>query len=149
MGPAQQYEADFILFVESGFIAASQADEDSALKLFRAAQFLDPKNHLPKIGFGYIHFLKLELQKASRHFEEVLKENPNNEMASALLGLTIAMTVKEVNKGEKILEEVLKNTEDGTVKEMASTAISFIERFIKKQPTPAQITPKAKKEKRK
>ncbi len=142
MAQLQKYKDDFVLLLESGFIAASQTDEDAAVKLFRAAQLLQPENAMPKVGFGYIHLLKLELNQACKKFEEVLKAEPNNDMARAMLGLSTALTVKEAAKGEKILEEALKKTDDPSVKNMASTAIEFVEKFVKKQPTPVQGQPK-------
>jgi lipopolysaccharide biosynthesis regulator YciM len=145
MAQLQKYQDDFVLFLESGFIAASQTDEDAALKLFRAAQLLEPKNTLPKVGFGYIHLLKLELQQACKRFEEVLQADPTNEMARAMLGLSTALTVKEADKGEKILEEAMKKSHDESIKNMASVAIEFVEKFVKKQPTPVQSQPKKKK----
>lgn len=145
MAQLQKYKDDFVLLLESGFIAASQTDEDAALKLFRAAQLLSPANQLPKVGFGYIHLLKLELQQACKSFEAVLKADPSNDMARALLGLSTALTVKEADKGEKILEEALKKAKDPAVKNMASTAIEFVEKYVKKAPTPVQGQPKTKK----
>ncbi len=150
MAQLQKYKNDFVLLLESGFIAASQTDEDAALKLFRAAQILQPENIMPKVGFGYIHLLKLELSQACKKFEEVLKADPHNEMARAMLGLSTSLTVKEADKGEKILKEALKNTNDPSIKNMASTAIDFVEKYVKKQPTPVQgQTQKGKTEKKK
>ncbi len=147
MGQLQKYKDDFTILLETGFIAAGRAEEDSALKLFRASQLLKPDNTLPKIGFGYIHLLKLELKQACHMFEEVLKQEPSNEMCRAMLGLSHALTTKEVEKGEKLLVEALKKTDDPSVKSMATTAIDFIEKFVKKSPTPMQGTPPAKKKK--
>ncbi len=138
MAQLQKYKDDFVLLLESGFIAASQTDEDGATKLFRAAQILQPENIMPKVGFGYIHLLKLELAQACKKFEEVLKADPHNEMARAMLGLSTSLTVKEADKGEKILHEAMKNSKDPSIKNMASTAIDFVEKFVKKQPTPVQ-----------
>jgi len=148
MAQLQKYKDDFVLLLESGFIAASQTDEDAASKLFKAAQTLQPENVMPKVGFGYIHLLKLELTQACKKFEEVLKSDPHNEMARAMLGLSTSLTVKEADKGEKILQEALKNTNDPSVKNMASTAIEFVEKFVKKQPTPVQGQPKTQKKKK-
>jgi lipopolysaccharide biosynthesis regulator YciM len=150
MAQLQKYKDDFVLLLESGFIAASQTDEDAATKLFRAAQILQPENVMPKVGYGYIHLLKLELNQACKKFEEVLKSDPHNEMARAMLGLSTSLTVKEADKGEKILKEAMKNTNDPSVKNMASTAIDFVEKYVKKQPTPVQgQTQKGKTEKKK
>jgi hypothetical protein len=145
MGQLQKYQDDFVLLLESGFIAAGQTDEDAAVKLFRAAELLKPSHTLPKVGFGYLHLLKLELNQAAKRFEEVLKIEPGNEMARAMLGLSTALTVKEVDKGEKLLEQAMKKTDDDSIKAMASTAIEFIEKFVKKQPTPVQGETKKKK----
>ena len=57
-----KFKDDFFLFLEAGFIAVNQADEDAAVKLFKAAQLLDPQQSLPQIGFGYLHLHKLELK---------------------------------------------------------------------------------------
>jgi tetratricopeptide (TPR) repeat protein len=147
MTQLQKYKDDFVLMLESGFIAASQTDEDAAVKLFKAAEILQPQNPMAKVGFGYIHLLKLELNQACKKFEEVLKADPHNEMARAMLGLSTALTVKDADKGEKILSEALKNSKDPTIKSMASTAIEFVEKFVKKQPTPVQGQPKTQKKK--
>ncbi|MFS8564541.1 MAG: hypothetical protein LVR00_09705 [Rhabdochlamydiaceae bacterium] len=149
MGQLQKYKDDFTLLLEGGFIAASHADEDSALKLFKASQLLKPENTLPKIGFGYIHLLKLELKQACHTFEDILKKDPSNEMCRAMLGLSQALTIKEVDKGEKLLLEALKNSDDKSVKSMASTAIEFIEKFVKKSPSPALGAPAVDNKKKK
>lgn len=145
MSKLQTYKDDFVLLLETGFIAAGQTDEDAANKLFRAAQLLSPHNMLPKVGFGYIHLLKLELKQACRAFEEVLKSEPENNMAKALLGLSTSLTVKDAEKGEKLMEDAMKHTKDPSIKNMASTGIEFVEKFVKKQPTPVQGQPKTNK----
>jgi len=149
MSKHQKYKDDFVLLLEAGFIAAGQTDEDAALKLFKASQLLEPKNGLPKVGFGYIHLLKLELKQACKTFEEVLAAEPDNEMARALLGLSTALTVKEVGKGEQLLEEALKKAKDPSVKGMAQTGLEFVNKFIKKQPTPVQAPMKKSAPKKK
>ncbi len=130
------YKEGFILLVESGFIAVNQADEDAALKLFRAAEMLNSENVLPRIGFGYLHLHKLELKQAVKAFEEVLQQEPENDMAKAFLGLCMSMMPNSIDKGEKILEQTLKS-KDPMVKRLAGTAIDFVERFIKKPSGPA------------
>jgi tetratricopeptide (TPR) repeat protein len=149
MSHIQGYKEDFVLLLEAGFIAAGQADEDTAKKLFHAATVLNPANHLTKVGFGYIHLLKLELRQACKMFEDVLKEEPDNQMAKALLGLSTALTIKEADKGQKMMEEALKKTDDTTVKTMAHTGIEFVEKYVKKQPTPVQGQPRTAKKGRK
>jgi Flp pilus assembly protein TadD len=145
MSQKDKSKDDFIVMAEAGFIAINQADEDAAVKLFKAAQLIKPENSLPKIGMGYMHFLKLELKQASKVFQEVLDKEPENEMAKAFLGLSIALTPNEATKGEKILEEAASKAKDSTVKNMAKTAIDFVEKFVKKAPSPAASAPKTKK----
>lgn len=131
-----KYKEDFILLAEAGFIAVNQADEDAALKLFKAAELLEPSNVLPKIGFGYLHLHKLELKQAVKYFEDVLEKDPHNDMAKAFLGLCMSMMPNTIDKGEKILEQTLKS-KDPMIKKLAGSAIDFVERFVKKHPGPA------------
>ncbi len=132
----KHYKEDYILFLEAGFIAVNQADEDAALKLFRAAEMLQPENSLPRVGFGYLHLHKLELKQGCRIFEEVLEKEPHNDMAKAFLGLCMSMTPNQVEKGEKLLEQSMKS-KDPMIKNLANTAIDFVEKFVKKSPGPA------------
>ncbi len=132
----KKYKQDFILLAEAGFIAVNQADEDAALKLFKAAEALNPKNILPKIGFGYLHLHKLELKQAVKSFDEVLELDPSSEMAKAFKGLCMSMMPNSVDKGEKILEQTMKS-KDPSIKKLAGSAIDFIEKFIRKSPGPA------------
>lgn len=131
----KKYKEDFILMLEAGFIAVNQADEDAAVKLFRAAELLDPENVLPRVGRGYLHLHKLELKQACKAFEDVLHKEPKNEMAKAFLGLCTGMMPNQADKGEKILEQTTKSKDPG-IKQLAHTAIDFIEKFVKKAPGP-------------
>jgi predicted Zn-dependent protease len=143
----KKYQEDFILMCEAGFIAVNQADEDSALKLFKASQLLKPENTLPKIGFGYLYLCKLMLKQACKEFEEVLHKEPDNEMAKTFLGIGMALAPNDTMKGEKILEESVKKSKDPMIKNLAKTAVDFVEKFVKKSPTPVQSEKKDKKHK--
>lgn len=134
--PWKQYAEDWLLFAEAGFIAVNQADEDAALKLFKAAETLNPDTTLPQVGFGYLHLHKLELKQAVKLFEGVIEKEPANEMAKTLLGLCLGMMPNSINKGEKVLEETL-HSGDPLIKQLSGTAINFIEKFVKKTPGPA------------
>ena len=138
MSMLQKYQNDFITFAEVGMIAVGQMDEDSALKLFRAAEALKPDNSLPKIGRGYLHLCKLELKQSCKMFEEVLKHEPQNEMAKTFLGLALSLSPNDLVKGEKILEEEAKRAHDPEIKKLAADAVGFVEKFVKKSPTPTQ-----------
>lgn len=142
----KKYKDHFIVMVEAGFIAVNQADEDSAMKLFKAAMLIDPKNLLPKVGMGYMHLCKLELKQACKLFNEILAEDPNNEMAKTFLGISMSLNPQEASEGEKLLEESKEKSRDPSIKTLATSAIEFVEKFVKKAPTPTQGG--AKKEKR-
>lgn len=133
----EKYKEDFILFVESGFIAVNQSDEDSARKLFKAAELLNPESSLPTIGLGYLHLHKLELKEACAKFESVLQKEPNNEMVKTFLGLCMVFSPQAVMQGEKILEETLKS-QDTLVKNLSKSALDFVDAYVKKHPTPLQ-----------
>lgn len=132
----QTYKDDLLLFVEAGYIAVNQADEDSAMKLFRVAEMLDPENILPTVGFGYLHLHKLELKQSIQQFEKALEKDAGNEMAKTFLGIAFSMTPNQVEKGEKLLEETV-HSKDPLIKRLSDTAIDFVERFVKKSPGPA------------
>ncbi len=132
------YQEHFSTMIEAGFIAVNQSDEDSAVKLFKAAETLRPGHFLPQLGRGYLHLCKLELKQACKIFNEVLVKEPNNEIAKAFLGLCLSLNPSESDQGTKILKETDKATKDPLLKDLTSTAIAFVEKFVKKAPTPAQ-----------
>jgi len=146
MGQLQQYKDHFILLAEAGFIAINQADEDAALKLFKASELLDPQNTLPKIGIGYMHLCKLELKQAAKSFEDILAADPKNEMARTFLGLSLSLNPAECAKGEKVLEESVQAAKDPMVKGLAKSSLEFVEKFVKKNPSPTQEEIHSKKE---
>jgi hypothetical protein len=148
MANIQKFKDHFILLCEAGFIAVNQADEDAATKLFKASEMLKPENTLPKVGEGYLHMMKLELKQACKLFDEVIAKEPSNEMAKAFLGLSYSLTATDVAKGEQILEDTAKSSKDSQVKNLADTALDFVEKFIKKAPTPLEKPPEKKKKKK-
>jgi tetratricopeptide (TPR) repeat protein len=148
MAHLQKYREHFILMAEAGFIAINQGDEDAAIKLFKAAELLDPKNVLPKIGMGYLHLCKLELKQAAKIFEEILVSDPHNDMAKAFLGLSLSLNPQDTARGEKVLAETAKDSKDSMVKDLAHSALDFVEKFVKKPPTPAQTHKPSSKNKK-
>lgn len=132
-------EEHFFYFLECGYIACNQADEDSAQKLFKAAKLLKPENSLCDVGLGYLHLHKLELAQACAIFEAVIRREPENEMAHTLLGVSKAMMPKQSGEGEKILHEMSSATKDPYVKQLSETAIGFVDRFVKKGGGPADV----------
>ncbi|OGN65830.1 MAG: hypothetical protein A2888_01450 [Chlamydiae bacterium RIFCSPLOWO2_01_FULL_28_7] len=144
MNLIEELKKEFYSLIELGYIAINQLDEGSALKIFKAAEVLDKTNSLIKIGYGYLHLHKLELKEAAKIFNEVLKQNPKNEMAKTFLGIVYTMTPKEVDKGEKLLKETA-NSSDREVQKLSGIAMDFVEKFVKRPPSPADIKkPKGK-----
>ena len=139
MEDLSKYESDFFTFLEAGFIAINQADEDSAVKLFKVCEMLHPDNPLIKTGLGYLHLHKLELKAAAEYFREVLKTHPQDEMAQTFLGITLALTPNQTVEGEKLLEKSVTKSSDSEIKKVANTSLDFVERFVKKAPGPAEI----------
>lgn len=151
MANLQKFKDHFFLLCEAGFIAVNHADEDAAVKLFRASQLLNPHSTLPKIGMGYLHMMKLELKQACKMFDEVIAKEPHNEMAKTFLGISYALTSSDLAKGEKILEQSAQKADDPMIKNLATTALDFVEKFIKKSPSPVELqkTDKTKKDQKK
>jgi tetratricopeptide (TPR) repeat protein len=149
MAALQDYKDQFILLCESGFIAVNQFDEDAALKLFKAAQLLSPDHFLPQIGVGYLHLCKLELRQACDAFDKVLEKDPHNEMAKTFLGIALSFIPKELHNGEKLLHDMALHAQDQHVKTTATTAQEFVEKYIKKAPSPVQAQPQSSKRKKK
>lgn len=149
MAKLDQYKDHFILMGEAGFIAVNQGDEDAALKLFKASEMLNPNSILAKVGFGYIHLCKLELKQAAKSFEDLLAKEPDNELARTFLGLCLSLNPTECAKGEKVLEESLKDAKDPMIKGLAKSSLEFVERFVKKPPAPGQASPGQAKGKKK
>ncbi len=147
MANVKEFEDHFILLCEAGFVAVNQADEDAATKLFKASELLKPENTLPKVGQGYMHLMKLELKQACKLFDEVIAKEPSNDMAKAFLGLSYSLTATELEKGEKLLEDTAKKAKDGQVKKLSEAALEFVEKFIKKAPSPLEKPPEKKKKK--
>jgi tetratricopeptide (TPR) repeat protein len=139
------FKDHFVLMLEAGFIAVNQADEDSAIKLFKAAALLNSKSTLPQVGIGYLYLHKLELKQACKCFQEVLEKEPDNDMAKTLLGLSMTMTIDQVAEGEKILTDTATTTGDTQIKTLAESALVFVDNFIKKTPPPTAKGPVEKR----
>lgn len=143
----ESYKDDFYLFLEGGFLAIKEMDEDSARKLFDTAKLLQPKNPLVYVGYAYIHLCKLELTKAEELVRKALEFESENETAKSLLGVILSMSQKKLPEGEKILNEAVSRSNTKEVKNMANAALEFIDKLVKKDASP--LTPSKPKQKRK
>ena len=135
MQTTQKYEEDYVLFLEAGFIAVNQSDEAAAVQLFKTCEILRPENVMAKIGYGYLHLHKLELKQACQNFEEALAKEPHNEVAKALLGLCTSLQPKFVDRGAAILEET-SHSSNPYVQQMSTTALDFVDKFVRKEEPP-------------
>ena len=150
MNVLEKYQKDYAFMVEAGFIAINQMDEVSALKLFKAAETLQPKNQLSQIGYGMIYLHKMETEKAIACFQKALKNDPTNEMAKTFMGLAYSLSSKQREKSNELLKET-SASEDPLIKKLASTAMEFVELHTKKTKTPFETlatTPRKSRSKR-
>lgn len=146
MSDLTKHKNQFLLFVEAGFIAVNQSDEDSALKLFKAAHMLNHESPLPALGRGYLHLCKLELKQAIAEFEAVINKDPRNEMAKAMLGIALSMTPNQtqISEGEKLLKETAKS-KNKEVRNVADASLDFVDKFVKKPVSPHELQSKQKR----
>lgn len=143
----ETYKKDFYLFLEGGFVAIKEMDEDSALKLFDAAKLLEPDNPLVFVGYGYIHLCKLELEKAEACVRKALELESENETAKGLLGVILSMSQTKTAQGETMLNEISNRSNTKENKNMANAALNFVNKLCKKDPSP--LTPEKPKNKQK
>jgi len=127
-----EFEEDFPLFIEAGFVAVKQLDETSATRIFNAAQKLKPESTAPQIGLGYIALNKLEVKEASRIFEAVLEKEPENHLAQTFLGMCFLLTKPKRKKGEKLIQDAMNKTDDETIKNLGSISLEWAEKDLSK-----------------
>lgn len=127
------FKDDLALFVEAGFIAVKQFDEVSAMRLFHAAHILSPENPASRLGLGYIHLNKLQVNEAAKIFEGILSQDPEHNLAKALLGIAYVMTKNKRKKGERLLEEAGEKTDDPTIKHLVGVCKEWIEKDLKEK----------------
>jgi hypothetical protein len=131
-----EFKEDFPLLIEAGFVAVKQLDETSASRIFHAAQALSPDSTAPQIGLGYIALNKLELKEATRIFEEVLQKEPENHLAQTFLGICFLLSKPKRKKGEKLIQDAMKKTENMSIKNLGEVSLEWAEKDLKKKEAP-------------
>lgn len=126
----EELKNDFPLLIEAGFVAVNQRDEDSAKKLFQAAQQLEPKSTAPRIGFGFIALNKLELDVAEKEFTAVLSQDKDHQLARAFLGITLCFNPKTRSKGKALIEEAMSKTDDQHVKNLGAVSLEWLKKDL-------------------
>jgi len=143
------FKEDFALLIEAGFIAVKQCDERSARQIFKAAQILSPKSVAPEIGLGYIALNKMQLKESDAIFEEVVKKEPNNHLATAFLGISYALQKGKRKKGIELLESAKASSDEPTVKNLADITLQWVVKDLEKKDSKAPFFQQSKKEDKK
>lgn len=145
MASYEEFRKDLPLFVEAGLIAIKQGDEESAKKLFNGVAAIDKDNSTVSMGFALIDLHKMELTGAEKKFLEAIQKDPNNYQAKAFLSFTYilwAMDEKNSQKqlsfiknGTELAQEVLKNSNVETTKELAQSVLDWVAQLGQKAST--------------
>ncbi len=152
------FAEDFSTFIEAGFIAVKQGNEQNAKHLFHAAQVLRPEHSAPVLGFGYIALKSLNLDMARHLFSSVLKKEPDNALAKVLLGFSylsakfvdLAQNQKnnygtfvklgDVNElaktGEALINEALASSKEASVHSLGKSALELSKKISEYKATP-------------
>lgn len=136
MGMVEDFQDDFALLIEVGFIAVKQLDETSATRIFKAAQVLNKDSAAPQIGLGYIALNKLEVKEATKIFEEVLKKEPENHLAKTFLGICFLLTKPKRAQGEEIIHAAMNESDDQTVKSLGKISLEWADKDLQKSKSP-------------
>lgn len=132
----EDYKSDFALLIEAGFVAVKQLDETSATRIFYAAQAMNPNSTAPQIGLGYIALNKLEVKEATRIFEAVTQQEPQNYLAQTFLGMCFLLQNAKRKKGEKIIQEAMRKTDDPTIKNLGEVSLEWAAKDLNKSKSP-------------
>jgi hypothetical protein len=77
-------------------------------------------------------FAQMQLEQAAKKFEDLLKIDPSNELAKSLLGLTLSLSPKTMQKGEAVLKELEGASHDPDVKKLSHDTQAFVDVHLKK-----------------
>jgi len=131
-----EFLGDFALLIEAGFIAVKQLDEVSAVRIFSAAQVMNPMSTAPQIGLGYIALNKLEINRAIALFEGVTKKEPDNCLAKTFLGMCFLLSKPKRKQGEEIIKEAIEKSDDPTIKNLGELSLQWAEKDLSKIRSP-------------
>lgn len=135
MTATKEFKQDLGLMVEAGLIAIKQGDEESAKKLFNAADILDPGATSATMGHGLIALHKMDIPNAKKYFNQVLKNEKDNYRAKAFLAFSNVLSVlqegsdqekvKALQEGAKLAQEVLDNCKEPSTRELAQSLLDW------------------------
>ncbi|MGZ3634084.1 MAG: CdsG family type III secretion system protein [Parachlamydiaceae bacterium] len=132
----EQFQSDFSLLIEAGFVAVKQLDEISAQRIFIAAQTISPDSTAPQIGLGYIALNKLDLKEAVRRFDAVIKKEPENDLAQTFYGICLLLNKEKRQEGEKLIKKIIAKTDDPTIKALGEISLEWADKDLKKMKAP-------------
>ncbi|MGZ3732867.1 MAG: CdsG family type III secretion system protein [Parachlamydiaceae bacterium] len=132
----EQFQSDFSLLIEAGFVAVKQLDEISAQRIFIAAQTISPDSTAPQIGLGYIALNKLDLKEAVRRFDAVIKKEPENDLAQTFYGICLLLNKEKRQDGEKLIKKIIAKTDDPTIKALGEISLEWADKDLKKMKAP-------------
>ncbi|MFN0065323.1 MAG: hypothetical protein ACKVOH_03695 [Chlamydiales bacterium] len=131
----EEFSSDLALLVESGLIAIKQGDEESAKKLFNAADVIDPTKVSKKMGFGLIALHKMDVKGAKKHFEEILIIEKKNYRAKAFLAFAHILSVLQdgttdekiasLKKAADLAHEVIEKCDTLSTRELAQSLLDW------------------------
>jgi len=135
----KEFDEDFTLLLESGFVAVKQLDETSAVRIFNAVQLISPKSTAPRIGLGWIALNKLEVKEAAAIFEKVVEQEPENHLAQVFLGISLMLIKPKRKKGEKLVQEIIAKTDDSTIKNLGELSLEWVRKDLTKKESPFSL----------
>ncbi len=131
----KEFTPDLGMLIESGLIAIKQGDEESAKKLFDAADLLDPGTTSAKMGHGLIALHKMELQEAEKHFEGIIEKEIDNYRAKAFLAFAQILSILQdgsendkvaaLKRGAELAQEVLEKCQEPSTRELAQSLLDW------------------------
>ncbi|MCP5469554.1 MAG: hypothetical protein H7A36_03505 [Chlamydiales bacterium] len=141
MTALKEFKEDLGLLVEAGLIAIKQGDEESAKKLFNAADLLDPGTTTAKMGHGLIALHKMDIKSAKKHFTEIINKEHSNYRAKAFLAFAHLLSMLQdgsdaeklegLKKAAELADEVVQKCDQPSTKELAQSLLEW-ERELQK-----------------
>lgn len=138
-GGMKEFDADFALLIESGFIAVKQLDETSASRIFNAAQLVRPDSTAPLIGLGWIALNKLEVKESAAIFQTVVEKEPDNHLAQVFLGISLMLIKPKRKKGEALIYEAMAKTTDPTIRNLGELSLEWVKKDLTKKESPFSL----------
>lgn len=123
----EKCEGDFKDMMLGGFTALYDGFFEDAQILFQAAYILDETHTAPYYGFLYIALYTLKYEQVRQIANEILKLDPQDYTAYALLGVGYALERKEIDTGLEIIEEAVTKSQDPIIAQLRGDVLAWIQ----------------------